>query len=109
MAPKRDMGEDEQHQLRRRHLHVIAGINSLPRHVTGSRLNNRAENSHLPVRQRERRMQRFKSSRSAQQFLSTHAAIYNTFNVQRHLISRRTMRKFRDDAMAVWQNAVLAA
>jgi putative transposase len=54
-------------------------------------------------------MQRFKSSRSAQQFLSTHAAIYNTFNVQRHLISRRTMRKFRDDAMAVWQNAVLAA
>ncbi|MEC5414412.1 hypothetical protein VSX63_23015, partial [Aurantimonas sp. C2-4-R8] len=39
----------------------------------------RAENSHLPVRQRERRMQRFKSPRSAQQFLSTHAAIYNTW------------------------------
>jgi putative transposase len=43
-------------------------------HVTGGRLNNPAENSHLPVRQRERRMQRFKSPRSAQQFLSTHAA-----------------------------------
>jgi putative transposase len=51
------------------------------RHVTGERLNNRAENSHLPVRQRERRMHRFKSARSAQRFLSTHAAFYNTFNI----------------------------
>jgi putative transposase len=79
------------------------------RHVTGGRLNNRAENSHLPVRQRERRMQRFKSPRSAEQFLSTHAAIYNTFNIQRHLTSRRTMREFRNDAMTTWQNAVRAA
>ncbi len=54
-------------------------------HDFGGRKNNRAENSHLPVRQRERRMQRFKSARSAQQFLSTHATVYNTFNVQRHL------------------------
>jgi putative transposase len=79
------------------------------RHVTGGRLNNRAENSHLPVRQRERRTLRFKSPRSAQQFLSTHAAIYNTFAIQRHLTSRRTMRDFRADATAVWQNAVRAA
>ena len=79
------------------------------RHVTGGRLNNRAENSHLPVRQRERRMQRFKSPRSAQRFLSTHAAIYNTFNIQRHLISRPTMRRFRDDALDTWQLAARAA
>jgi hypothetical protein len=46
---------------------------------------------------------------SAQQFLSTHAAIYNTFNVQRHLTSRQTMREFRNDARATWQNAVRAA
>jgi putative transposase len=51
-------------------------------------------------------MQRFKTPKSAQQFLSTHAAVYNTFAIQPHLISRRTMREFRDDAMAVWQNAV---
>ena len=44
-------------------------------------------------------MQGFKSSGSAQRFLSTHAAIYNTFNVQRHLITRKTMRQFRGDAM----------
>jgi putative transposase len=45
-------------------------------------VNNRVENSHLPIRQRERRMQRFKSAGSAQRFPSTHVAIYNTFSVQ---------------------------
>jgi len=78
-------------------------------HDYGGRKNNRAENSHLPVRQRERRMQRFKSPGSAQRFLSTHAAVYNTFNVQRHLISRKTLRQFRDEAMSVWQVATAVA
>ena len=78
-------------------------------HITGGRSNNRAENSHLPIRQRERRMQRFKSAGSAQRFLSTHAAIYNTFNVQRHLISRRTLRQFRAAAMERWQEVTAAA
>ncbi len=78
-------------------------------HITGGRSNNRAENSHLPIRQRERRMHRFKSAGSAQRFLSTHAAIYNTFNVQRHLISRRTLRQFRAAAMERWQEVTAAA
>ena len=78
-------------------------------HITGGRSNNRAENSHLPIRQRERHMQRFKSAGSAQRFLSTHAAIYNTFNVQRHLISRRTLRQFRAAAMHTWQEVTSAA
>ncbi len=79
------------------------------RHDFGGRKNNRAENSHLPVRQRERRMQRFKSAGSAQRFLSTHATVYNTFNVQRHLISRKTLRVFRNDAMSVWKAVTTAA
>jgi putative transposase len=61
-------------------------------HEQGMRKNNRAENSHQAVRRRERKMQRFKSVRSAQRFLSIHAAVHNTFNLQRHLISRSTLR-----------------
>jgi transposase-like protein len=71
--------------------------------------NNRAENSHQVVRRRERKMQRFKSARSAQRFLSIHAAVHNTFNLQRHLVSRSTLRTFRSDAAAQWQSAVEAA
>jgi putative transposase len=54
-------------------------------------------------------MQRFKSARSAQRFLSIHAAIYNNFNVQRHLVSHTTLRKLRDEANAQWRDAVAAA
>src|SRR3954462_10049675 len=63
-------------------------------HEQGLRANNRAENSHQAVRRREHKMQRFKSARSAQRFLSMHAAVHNTFNLQRHLISRSTLRAF---------------
>ena len=70
------------------------------------RENNRAENSHLPIRRRERKQQRFKSQASAQRFLTTHAAIYNTFSIQRHLISRPTLRRFRAQADAAWAAAV---
>ena len=73
------------------------------------RENNRAENSHLPIRLRERKHQRFKSQGSAQRFLATHAAVYNVFNVQRHLISRPTLRQFRAEATATWAAATSAA
>ncbi len=76
------------------------------RHRPGRlRENNRVENSHLPVRRRERKMQRFKSQGQAQRFVSTHSAIYNTFYLQRHLISRKTMRIFRAAALAEWSAA----
>ena len=75
------------------------------RHEQGLRTNNRAENSHQPVRRRERKMQRFKSPGSAQRFLSVHAAVHNTFNLDRHLISRRTLKPFRAAAMEQWRHA----
>jgi putative transposase len=78
------------------------------RHDQGLLANNRAENSHQPLRRRERKMQGFKSARSAQRFVSTHAAVYNTFNAQRHLISRPTLRRFRAEAMETWNAATVA-
>src|SRR6202030_1437322 len=77
-------------------------------HDQGLRMNNRAENSHQAVRRRERKMQRFKSASSAQRFLSMHAAVHNTFNLQRHLVSRSTLRIFRAEAANQWRNAVAA-
>jgi putative transposase len=79
------------------------------RHERGRWRNNRAENSHQPTRRRERKMQGFKSAGSAQRFLSVHAAIHNTFYVQRHLTSAPTHRAFRAAAMDTWRAAVAAA
>jgi len=72
----------------------------------GLRENNRAENSHLPIRRRERKTLGFKSQTSAQRFLTTHAAIYNTFDFQRHMISRPTLRLFWSRADSVRARAV---
>src|SRR5450631_1545146 len=80
------------------------------RHRPGRMLeNNRAENSHLVIRRRERKQQKFKSQRSAQRFLATHAAFYNNFNFQRHMIRRSTRRLFRAEADLAWKAATAAA
>ena len=77
-------------------------------HVTGGRLNNRAEVSHQPTRRRERRMGRFKSPGSMQRFLSVHDAIYSQFNLQRHLVSRRNLHLARAKAFTEWFEVVAA-
>jgi hypothetical protein len=46
---------------------------------------------------------------AAQRFLSVHAAVHSTFNVQRHLVSRRTLRRFRAETMQQWRVATMAA
>ena len=56
----------------------------------GRWLNNRAENSHLPFRRRERAMLRFRQMKSLQKFASAHANVHNHFNLERHLIDRQT-------------------
>lgn len=80
------------------------------RHRAGDmRENNRAENSHLAIRRRERKQQKFKSQGSAQRFLASHAAVYNTFNTQSHLISRPGLRTLRAQAHEAWVAATAAA
>jgi transposase-like protein len=78
-------------------------------HRRGKRLNNRAESSHVPIRRRERKMQGFRSAGSAQRFLSSHSATYNTFNVTRHLITADTHRTLRRQAIEAWNAAVAAS
>jgi transposase-like protein len=77
-------------------------------HIDNKRANNRAENSHQPVRRRERKQQRFKSPGSAQRFLNIQSAVYNTFYVQRHLLSRTTFKGLRNDALDQWGSASAA-
>ena len=74
-------------------------------HDTSQYANNRAELSHQPTRVRERGMRRFKSTQQAQRFLTVHAAVYNLFNLGRHLVSAKTYRIFRSRAFLSWNCA----
>ena len=74
-------------------------------HDTSQYANNRAELSHQPTRVRERGMRRFKSMQQAQRFLTVHAAVYNLFNLGRHLVSAKNYRLFRLRAFAFWNCA----
>jgi putative transposase len=67
--------------------------------------NNRAEVSHQPTRRRERQMQKFKSTRHAQRFLSGHSRIHNHFQLHNHLLSAQNYRSARSDAFATWRQA----
>ena len=86
---------------------LALGIEHL--HERGRWKNNGAENSHQPTRRRERKMQRFKSACSAQKYLSVHAAVYNTFYLQRHLTSTQSHRVLRAVAMGTWRKVLAAA
>ena len=78
-------------------------IGNADRQETGRWLNNRAENSHLPFRRRERAMQRFRRMRSLQKFVTVHASIHNHFNQERHLYSRSNFKLNRTAALAEWR------
>jgi putative transposase len=78
------------------------------RQETGRWLNNRAENSHLPFRRRERAMQRFRRMRSLQMFASVHASVFNHFNSERSLSSRANFKKNRAAALAEWRGLCAA-
>jgi putative transposase len=67
-------------------------------------LDNRAEVSHQPTRRRERQMQRFKSARHAQRFLSNHSRIHNHFQLRRHRLSASDHRQARATALRTWRD-----
>jgi putative transposase len=78
-------------------------IGNADRQETGRWLNNRAENSHLPFRRRERAMLRFRRIRSLQKFVAIHSSIHIHFNQERHLYSRTNFKTNRTAALAEWR------
>ena len=69
----------------------------------GRYANNRAENSHLPFRRRERAMLRFRRMKTLQKFTSVHANVQNHFNLERHIVDRQTYKERRSAALAEWR------
>ena len=78
------------------------------RQACGRWLNNRAENSHLPFRRRERAMSRFRRMRSLQKFAAVHSSVFNLFNQERSLSSRQIFKQNRAAALAEWRNLCTA-
>ena len=78
-------------------------IGNADRQETGRWQNNRAENSHLPFRRRERAMLRFRRMRSLQKFASVHASVSNHFNQERSLSRRDIFKRNRAVALAEWR------
>ena len=62
-----------------------------------------AENSHLPIRRRERAMERFRRMKTLQKFAAVHGTVHNLFSQERHLISRDLYRERRSAALAEWR------
>ncbi len=78
-------------------------IGNADRQETGRWLNNRAENSHLPFRRRERAMLRFRQMRSLQKFVTVHASVHNHFNQERNFYSRVNFKLNRAAALSEWR------
>ena len=83
-------------------------IGNADRQETGSWVNNRAENSHLPFRRRERAMLRFRQAKTLQKFVSIHASIQNHFNQERHLYSRTNFKLNSAATLAEWRQLLSA-
>lgn len=82
---------------------ALKHIGAADRQETGPWANNRAENSHLPFRRRERAMLRFRRMRSLQKFAAVHASVYNHFNQERSLSTRPNSKLKRAAALAEWR------
>jgi putative transposase len=123
LVQERPNREAAEHVLRR----VLAGGGAAPRVVVTDKLassppavervipqaehrrhkglNNRAEDSHRPVRKRERALQRFTSPEHAQRFLEPFSAVGNHFHPRRHLLSAGQYRQNRTAGFEQWYAA----
>ncbi|WP_347309959.1 IS6 family transposase [Defluviimonas sp. SAOS-178_SWC] len=87
---------------------ALRDLGAVDRQETGRWENNRAENSHLAFRRRERAMLRFRQMRSLQKFATVHASVYNLFNTERSLASRHLFKRNRAAALAEWRGLCVA-
>ena len=83
-------------------------IGNAEKQQTGRWLNNRAENSHLPFRRRERAMLRFRQMRSLQKFAAVHSSVHNHFNQERHLYSNHNFKLNCTAALDEWRQLCAA-
>jgi len=83
---------------------AMQDLGNLDRRDVGRYLNNRAENSHLPFRRRERAMLRLRQMKSLQKFAAVHASVANHFNSERHLVDRQTYKARRSTALTEWRS-----
>ena len=68
----------------------------------------RAENSHRLTRRREQQIQRFKSTKQAQDFLSAHSFNYGCFHPRRHQLPAHAYRVIRAEAFKLWPQETCA-
>jgi putative transposase len=82
---------------------AMRDLGNVSRQQTGRWLNNRAENSHQPLRRREKIMTRFRSMRSLQKFAAVQSSVHNHFNLERHFYRREEFKENRSAALAEWR------
>jgi putative transposase len=85
---------------------ALSDLGAADKQQTGRWLNNRAENSHLPFRRRERAMARFRRMKTLQKFTAVHACVHNHFAQERHLVSRQVYKERRAAALAAWRSVM---
>ncbi|MFE1409020.1 transposase, partial [Streptomyces sp. NPDC058770] len=106
-APQRNRGRaevivtDKLRSYRAAHREVMPSVE----HRSHKGLNNRAENSHQPTRQRERAMKGFRSVGAAQRFLAAFSGISPHFRPRRHLMTVPDHRAEMTIRFAIWDQA----
>lgn len=81
-------------------------LGNVAKREVGRWANNRVENSHQPLRRRERAMTRFRRMKTLQKFAAVHASVHNHFNQERHLTSREHYKQRRSAALAEWRSVM---